>query len=271
MTMIGKHLPYMQDIPADIQKSIQMASGVSGEPVEHLTRVMNLESSGNPRATNKSRAKGLFQIMPKTWASLQKDNPDRKFTDVFNPQQNAVAAGILNKQYRDILSKRLNRPATNAEVSGAHYLGPEGYLSLVRNPEATARDLFSPKTYTQNKNAFVGGGQDRTGRQVIDYLNTRYKSAPTALPRSSPPSYDWGKNNNITFNDKRNYTPYNEPKTTRYTSVTSTPRSYTPPKSRDYSPQPDRIEMSPSTYKPSSSDTVRKYWKGGTSFSDRDY
>lgn len=268
MTIIGKHRQYMQDIPPDIQRSINIASGISGEPVEHLSRVMNLESKGDPRARNLSGAKGLFQIMPKTWSSLQRENPKRNFTDIYDPTQNATAAAILNKKYRDILSKSLNMPATGAQVSGAHYVGPGGYLSLVRNPDVPARTLFSPKTYSQNKSLFVDNGQERTGRQAIDYINTRYNSAPTTIPYSRPKSYGaWGDNNNfdITFNDRGNYNSYSEP-TSRVASSSS--RNYYTPSGGSYS-EPARISTSPSSYKPSNSETVSKYWKGGTSFSNQ--
>ena len=40
--------------------------------LSEVTQIAYLESSGNPKAVSSSGAKGLFQFMPRTWASLNK-------------------------------------------------------------------------------------------------------------------------------------------------------------------------------------------------------
>jgi len=297
MSLINK---YMVDIPPDIQKSIRLASQITGAPEDYLRHVAALESSNDPNARNaKSSAKGLFQVLDETAKQVQKDHPDRDLRDRFNPNINAQIAGYLSESDRANLSRKYGSPVDDWMVYGAHRLGGGGFNTVQNNPNSIARDLL-PEAAAANWSTFYDPqGTPRTGSQVSSLLKNKYNNADTRLFAKGPsidteqmfsPSFSIGRSSqpyNITFNDSNNYAPYN--RRTEPVMIAESP-TYSP--RNDYSPgilssessfSPTRTTPSSSYgrgptigfsdsgnsgYTPSSS-FAEKYWKGGTSFSDQ--
>lgn len=297
MSLINK---YMVDIPPDIQKSIRMASQITGAPEDYLKRVAALESSNDPNARNaKSSARGLFQVIDQTAAQIQKEHPERDLSNRFDPNTSAEIAGYLAQRDRELLS-RGKRPVEDWMVYGAHRLGGGGFNTVQNNPNAIARDLL-PEAAAANWSTFYDPqGTPRTGSQVSSLLKNKYNTVDTSLFSKGPAintesmfsqSLPWEtpKPYNITFNDRNTYSPYirqSEPTYVASSPTYSSSERYLP----GILPSETSISLSRPTPRPSSSygsgpsigfsgssdrpyvpsdSFAEKYWKGGTSFSDQ--
>jgi hypothetical protein len=85
--------------------------------------IANIESGGDPSAKNKnSGASGLYQIMPKYFDDYGVTN-----LTVWDPYENAKAAGKKLKEKIRSLSYITGRRPTNAEIYMAHNQGTRGF------------------------------------------------------------------------------------------------------------------------------------------------
>lgn len=91
---------------------------------------------------------------------------ETKFTPEVQNQLLEVFAG----KNASILSSK-NIPATDANLAGAHLLGPGGFMSLYSaDPNTPVSDLFSQSVINGNASILKG----KTAGQVIDYFETKY-------------------------------------------------------------------------------------------------
>ena len=78
--------------------------------------IIEVESQGNPRATSKSGAKGLMQLMPKTASALGVRNP-------YDPEQN-IRGGVKYLGYLMKQFSNLGWPDRIGHVVAAYHAGP---------------------------------------------------------------------------------------------------------------------------------------------------
>jgi soluble lytic murein transglycosylase-like protein len=78
---------------------IAEASQRFGIPAAWIRAVMVTESAANPRARSSAGARGLMQIMPRTWAALRARH--NLGTDPFDPRDNILAGAAYLRELHD--------------------------------------------------------------------------------------------------------------------------------------------------------------------------
>lgn len=78
---------------------IAEASRRFGIPATWIRAVVQAESAGNPRARSSAGAKGLMQIMPRTWAELRVRH--NLGTDPYDPRDNILAGAAYLRELHD--------------------------------------------------------------------------------------------------------------------------------------------------------------------------
>jgi lipoprotein-anchoring transpeptidase ErfK/SrfK len=99
----------------------------------YLSKVKGSESGGDKYAKNpRSSASGLYQFTKSTWQGLGYNWKDR--FDV-NLQNEAMAK--LTSNNSNYLKSKLGITPTDADLYGAHFLGPQGYASVYKTSNNT--------------------------------------------------------------------------------------------------------------------------------------
>ena len=108
-------------------------AGTDNSYNEYLAKVRGSESGGKQYAKNpRSTASGLYQFTESTWKGLGYDWKDR-----FNPTLQNQAMAKLTNSNSNYLKSRLGITPTDADLYGAHFLGPQGYASVYNKPDNT--------------------------------------------------------------------------------------------------------------------------------------
>jgi hypothetical protein len=111
---------------------------------QYWNRLVHIESRGNPNAFNKgSRAAGLAQFVPSTWARYGKGSP-------FDPVAAEAATRALTADNAAVLRRALGREPTMGELYLAHQQGAGGASALLRNPNAPAGSVTNPSFISSN-------------------------------------------------------------------------------------------------------------------------
>lgn len=131
-------------------------------PPGYLSRTAQIESSGNPNASNPSGATGLFQFMPSTARQYGLTNPD-------DPVASTNAAAKLAADNASVLTNGLGRAPTAGELYLAHQQGAGGALGLLRNPSAPAASIIGAGAVIQN-----GGTPDMTAGQFASMWENKF-------------------------------------------------------------------------------------------------
>lgn len=119
----------------------------------YIKNTASIESSNNPAAFNAgSKATGLYQFIPETWAAIQKQAPHLELTDDgrTDPTQSLRAMKYLTAQNAGILKQALGRQPTHAELYTAHLLGPGWASAILRAPETPVATLIPTKFIESN-------------------------------------------------------------------------------------------------------------------------
>ena len=152
---------------SDLQAIIRDAAARYQLPEAWITEVIRAESNGNARAVSPKGAKGLMQIMPGTWAYLQRkvrigDNP-------FAVRDNVMAGSAYLRELYD----RFGFPGCLA----AYNAGPGRYQSYVEGRRSLPRETVN----------YVRIITSRLGRQLETLLggNLISNKKAAALPAAS--------------------------------------------------------------------------------------
>ena len=197
----------------DYSNFIKGASAKYGVPSDILTRMVQAESSGNPRAVSNKGAQGLMQLMPGTAKELG-------VTDPFDPEQSIYGgAAYLAQQYKRFGDWQKALVAYNAgpgNVGKADtWPGVQDYISKVvgmPNLKTFAQGIISDPQRKQILGQAIEAGQaatkarteakaaiaksdERTGAVLKEMADER-AAAPTGPnlrdipgpPRAKPPS-----------------------------------------------------------------------------------
>lgn len=118
---------------------------------KYLSKIRTAESSGNDYATNPHGAAGRYQFLPSTWANM-----GYNVKDIYNPRLQEQAVQKFTNDNANYLRKKLGIEPTDADLYGAHFLGPYGYSRLYSTPNnAPISTVMSAKEI--NSNPFVKG------------------------------------------------------------------------------------------------------------------
>lgn len=128
----------------EIRTHISTAASTHGQDINFLSRIAEIESSGDPKAVSPTGAKGLFQFTKDTWAQYGQGK------DPFDPAANADAAARLTKDNREYLKSKIGRDPTNVELYMAHQQGKEVAEKFINNPDKLAKELTSEKNIRVN-------------------------------------------------------------------------------------------------------------------------
>jgi hypothetical protein len=157
---------------AEVMSALRGASASTGVGFDFLVKTAQRESNFNPNAkAGSSSATGLFQFTNETWMNMLERYGAKHGvnTDGLSRQQaldlrkdaklSSVMAGELAGENAKILQKKLGRPATQAELYTAHFMGPSDAARLIdaaRSGRAgSAAELF-PRAALANENVFRG-------------------------------------------------------------------------------------------------------------------
>ncbi|HWJ75896.1 MAG TPA: lytic transglycosylase domain-containing protein [Kaistia sp.] len=97
---VAQSVPVWRSASADAYAdAIAEASQRFGIPAAWIQAVMQAESAANPRARSSAGAKGLMQIMPRTWAALRIRH--RLGSDPYDPRDNILAGAAYLRELHD--------------------------------------------------------------------------------------------------------------------------------------------------------------------------
>jgi len=131
----------------DLIDKIRAAAQAKNVDPDVAVKIAQAESSLNPEAGAKtSSAKGLFQIVNKTWSGAGGKPGQQK-----NPDENIRVGTDLIASNTDFLRKNLGRDPRASEVYAAHFFGPTGASTLLAAaPDTPASSLFSSAVLKAN-------------------------------------------------------------------------------------------------------------------------
>lgn len=163
----------------EVLDAMRRAAQVTKVPLDWFIKMAWIESRFNPNAYNStSKAKGLFQFVPGTWAGMLKQY-GKKYNipsnaSPYDPYYNSVMAGSL--WYDDIISKAnknknyKHKIDNEVDVYIAHNIGPWPFQKykegLATSPNRLAYEVLKeagfPKTYKNNPYFYFDRGRPLT-------------------------------------------------------------------------------------------------------------
>ncbi len=172
---------------AQVMTALRSASNKTGVDFNYLVNTAQRESNFDPAAkASTSSATGLFQFTSETWLNVL-DRYGAKHgvkTDGLSRDAllemrkdaglSATMAAELAGENGKILSRKLGREATSAELYAAHFMGPRDAARLIRaardNQPGVAAEMF-PRAALANANVFRGAdGAKLTPPQLYSKL-----------------------------------------------------------------------------------------------------
>lgn len=190
--------------------AIRDAAGTTGASFRYLLATARIESNLNPAAAAPtSSARGLFQFIEQTWLATMKesgasqgygayanaitrsssgrysvDDPQMRAT-ILNlrrdPAANAAMAGVFTQKNAATLKAKLGRPATEAELYMAHFLGASGASRLINAAQsgrgASAAEIFPGAARANRSIFFDRTGNSRSASDVYGVLANKYAGA----------------------------------------------------------------------------------------------
>lgn len=151
----------------EVEEAIQKAADETGMDVGYLRTMAKIESGGDPNASNKSGAKGLYQFIPGTAKQYGLSGKE------FDAKESALAAAKLSKDNAAELQKH-GIEATPEMLYLAHQQGVGGAVKLINAAkEGKSWDQLDSKL-KRNMAANAGGG--KSAKEFVDMWSERYKS-----------------------------------------------------------------------------------------------
>src|SRR5215813_13316573 len=193
--------------------AIRQAASSTGVSFEYMLTTAKMESDFNPTAgASTSSARGLYQFIEQTWLGTVKEAGGQlgygQYADAISktlsgdyivrdpgmrrsimklrddPVASSSMAAILTQSNSFLLTGKIGRRPTDAELYMAHFLGTGGAAKLISqaedNPQASAVRMF-PNAAAANRPIFYDrAGRGRSVSEVYSVLSTRYAAAANA-------------------------------------------------------------------------------------------
>lgn len=179
--------------PGSIEEIVRKAAQTVGVNPDTMLSFAKLESGLRAAVGNTtSSAKGLFQIVGKTWRYLVNKYgpkfgvpPDASPSD---PLHNSLMGAAYAKENLALLSNSYKQTGISEDVALylAHHFGPEGakriLSALVSNPNAPMQAVVSEDAYRANSKELAG----KTVAQYVEFIKSKLnKASGTTYPGSS--------------------------------------------------------------------------------------
>ena len=205
------------DVSPDQAYAIRNASKTGGADFDLMMKLAKRESGFNSEIKAQSneadakKAVGLFQFKPGTWLAMVKRYGDKyglgeladhievnrgtngssyTVNDPFlrdhilslrkDPRISAMMGAEFLKENKEILESSLRREPNKTDQYMAHFLGPGGAVSFLRdlksNPGASAADAF-PKAAETNQGVFYNAdGTERSLQEVYSHIASSFNT-----------------------------------------------------------------------------------------------
>lgn len=140
----------------------------------YLAKIKGAESRGIATAKNpKSSASGLYQFTKGTWEGLGYNWKDR-----FNTSLQEEAATKFTDYNARYLKKRLGISPTDADLYGAHFMGPATYAKLYKTSDTTPVSfVLSQDAINANKSVvYDKKGRLKTVGEIRQWLAKKMSS-----------------------------------------------------------------------------------------------
>jgi soluble lytic murein transglycosylase-like protein len=125
-----KQSPATNQPPATSQPTSQPAANSAVVIEQWVPKIIQQESRGNPKAVSHAGARGLMQIMPRTWAEMTKKlyGKPLPFKRAFEPELNKKVGIYYYKWIQNTLRDKMKKEPTIEQILAA-YNGGIGNLS----------------------------------------------------------------------------------------------------------------------------------------------
>lgn len=122
-------------------------------PAGYFRALRGSESTNNPGATNPiTKAAGLYQIQPSTFAWLAKENPNAGLdpAKIYDPDQQERAVRLYTDKSMRQLVPALGRMPTSGELYALHFFGHTGGMQFLGGLDRPAKDVIRPADFAAN-------------------------------------------------------------------------------------------------------------------------
>lgn len=146
----------------------------AGAPAGYYRNLRRSEATDNPNATNPiTKAAGLYQFMPDTWADIMKKAPHLGLTrdGIYDPAQQDTAVRYYTDRSLSLLTKELGRAPTMGELYALHHFGHQGGMNLIQNLDRTARHTVASPAVVK-ANPWIKSYANKPGRALLKQLGT---------------------------------------------------------------------------------------------------
>lgn len=172
----------------------------------YLAKIKGVESKGKATAKNpNSSASGLYQFTKGTWEGLGYNWQDR-----FNPTLQKEAATKLTDYNARYLKKKLGIAPTDADLYGAHFMGPTTYAKLYKTSDTTPISfVLSSGAINANKSVvYDNKGRLKTVGEIRQWLTKKM---------NTPVSEDMYTKSNIFSDPNQDFNYNRDPLGSAYT------------------------------------------------------
>lgn len=192
-------------MPADFGSLIAGHANTHGVDPDLMTRIMRIESGGNPNARTGSYS-GLFQLSAPEFNKYGGGN-------IYDPSDNARAASAKTAAEMGAFRQQYGRDPSATDIYMTHQQGAGGYGAHMANPEAPAwQNMASTAEGRQRGDAWAkqaiwgnvpdqlkanypGGVDSMTSRDFVDLWRNKVEgggasSAPASYGAMTPPAPD---------------------------------------------------------------------------------
>lgn len=182
-------------MPADFGSLIAGHANTYGVDPNLMTRIMRIESGGNPNARTGSYS-GLFQLSAPEFNKYGGGN-------IYDPNDNARAAAAKTAAEMSAFRQQYGRDPTATDIYMVHQQGAGGYGAHMRNPDAPAwqnmastaegrakgdawaRQAIWGNVPDQLKANYPGGVDSLTSKDFVELWRNKVEgggAAPTSAP-----------------------------------------------------------------------------------------
>lgn len=167
---------------SDIMGLVRSTAAASNLSPDYLSRMVQIESGGDPNAQNASGARGLLQFIPSTWKQYA------HLGSPFDPNAALTAGADFTAKNRSYLAQKLGRDPTWGETYLAHQQGAGGAAALLSNPNGRAADTVGYKAVLANlPSSQKSRAATMTNKEFADLWTSRFADIDQGTAQAAAP------------------------------------------------------------------------------------